>query len=92
MNNLAIGTFSAAEVWVKPWAIANYVLVYDTQRPPLAFRTREGDLALQTAGEFDAFPLHTQFLESHYGFAVRNRLSAALLYFANGTYADPTIN
>jgi hypothetical protein len=92
MNNLAIGTFSAAEVWVKPWAIANYVLVYDTQRPPLVFRTREGDLALQTAGEFDAFPLHTQFLESHYGFAVRNRLSAALLYFANGTYADPTIN
>lgn len=92
MNNLAIGTFSASEVWVKPWAIPNYVLVYDTTRPPLVYRTREADLALNTAGEFDAFPLHTQFLESHYGFAVRNRLSAAILNFSNASYTDPVIS
>lgn len=92
MNDLAIGTFSAAEVWVKPWAIANYVLVYDNAGPKvLALRTREGDLMLETAAENDLFPLHAQFLESHYGVAVRNRAGAALLYFANATYADPVI-
>ena len=93
MNNLAIGTFGAAEVWVKPWGIANYVLVYDAAGPrPLAYRQREGDLALNLAGQFEAFPLHTDFLEAHYGFGVRYRTAAAILYFANATYADPVIN
>ena len=91
MNDLAIGTFAAAEVWVKPWAIASYVLVYDNAGPkPLAIRVRDG-LLLETAAENDLFPLHAQFLESHYGAAVRNRASAAILYFANATYADPVI-
>lgn len=92
MNDLAIGTFSAAEVWVKPWAIANYVLVYDNAGPkPLVVRVRDGML-LETAAQNDAFPLHAEFMESHYGAAVRNRASAAVLYFANATYADPTIS
>jgi hypothetical protein len=92
MNDLAIGTFSSAEVWVKPWAIANYVLVYDNDGPkPLALRVRDGIL-LETAAENDLFPLHAKFLESHYGVAVRNRAGAAILYFANATYADPTIS
>lgn len=93
MNDLAIGTFAAAEVWVKPWGIANYPLFYDNAGPkPVAFRTREGDLMLETAAENDAFPLHAQFLESHYGFGVRNRTAAAVLMIGDTTYADPTIN
>ncbi len=93
MNDLAIGTFAAAEVWVKPWAIANYPLAYDNAGPkPIAFRTRENDLLLETAAENDAFPLHAQFLESHYGFGIRNRSAAAVLYNAGGAYVDPTIN
>ncbi|MBA2672026.1 MAG: hypothetical protein H0U67_16780 [Gemmatimonadetes bacterium] len=93
MNNLAIGTLGAAEVWVKPWGIANYPLAYDVAGPkPLVFRTRENDLMLETAAENDAFPLHAQFLESHYGFAVRNRGAAAILYVGGGSYVDPTIS
>lgn len=92
-NDLAIGTFSAAEVWVKPWGISNYPLFYDNAGPkPVAFRTREGDLALELAAENDAFPLHAQFFEAHYGFGVRNRLAAAVLFIGGGSYVDPTIN
>lgn len=93
MNDLAIGTFAAAEVWVKPWVISNYPLFYDNAGPkPVAFRTRDNDLLLETAAENDAFPLHAQFLESFYGFGIRNRLAAAVLYIGGGSYVDPTIN
>jgi hypothetical protein len=30
LDNRAIGIFGAAEVWVKPWAIANYAFITDT--------------------------------------------------------------
>lgn len=93
MNNMAIGMFNVAEVWVKPWGISNYPLFYDVGGPrPVRYRYREGDLALQTAAANDAFPLHAEFLESHYGFGVWNRLGAAVLYIGGASYTDPTIS
>jgi hypothetical protein len=93
MNDLAIGMFGPAEVWVKPWGISNYPLAYDVSGPkPVVYRFREGDLALQTAAQNDAFPLHADFLESHYGFAIRNRIGAAVLDNGHASYTDPTIN
>ena len=38
----AIGIFHGAEVWVKPWAIANFAFAWDAASPqkPLVFRQR----------------------------------------------------
>jgi hypothetical protein len=93
MNNLAIGTFGAAEVWVKPWAIANYALAYDADGPkPVVFRQLEGNLAgLQIEADNDAFPLHSQFMGAKYGFGVWTRWAAAILNFSNASYTDPVI-
>lgn len=94
LDNRAIGIFGAAEVWVKPWAIANYIFAYDEAGPnPLAFRQDKSTSmqGLQIAAELDSYPLHAQFMESDFGVGVWERTNGAVLYFANATYADPTI-
>lgn len=95
MNNLQIGTFSAAEVWVKPWAVSSYPLAYDSANPskPLRYRQRNGEAlqGLQTAAQNDAFPLHAEFMEAHFGFGVRERTAAAVLDNAHASYTDPTV-
>lgn len=96
MDNRQIGYFGASEVWVKPWGIANYVLTYDTAstQKPLAIRQRDATSrqGLRIAATLRAFPLVAQYQEAEYGIGVWNRLSAAILYFANATYADPVIS
>jgi hypothetical protein len=95
LDNRAIGIFEGAEVWVKPWAIANYILVWDDGSPkPLAMRQRDNTAmqGLRIAGENDAFPLHAQYMEAEFGFGAWNRTNGAVLYFGNTTYADPTIS
>jgi hypothetical protein len=91
-NDRPIGVFGAAEVWVKPWAIANYALAYDVgaAEKPLAYRTRTGatDAGLVIAAELDDYPLHAQHMEAEFGFGVWGRVSAAVLYFAGGSYVD----
>lgn len=94
LNNKPIGFFGAAEVWVKPWAIANYAFIWDAgdASKPLVLRTRPNrgpDLAI--AAELDAYPLHAQYMESYYGFGVWTRTNGAVHYFGGGTYTDPTI-
>lgn len=95
MNDRAIGTFGPSEVWVKPWAIANYAVTLDTAAPQkaLAFRqrTNAADAGLGIAAELDAFPLHAQYMEAEFGIAVQNRVAGAVFYFAGGAYADPTL-
>lgn len=94
LNNRLIGYFGAAEVWVKSWAIANYVVVYDADpaNKPLAMRERtSGSGGLRIAAELAAFPLNATYQEAEFGLGVWNRTKAAVLYFANATYADPTI-
>ncbi len=58
-NDRAIGLFGAAEVWVKPWGIANYAMASDTMAPkPLVARTRDGSgIKLDTIGTNVLFPL-----------------------------------
>jgi hypothetical protein len=94
MDDLAIGTFHSAEVWVKPWGIANYVaaLVEGATEKPLAMRTREGGSNLQIAAQIEAQPLQADYMQAEYGFGVWNRTAGGVLYFANATYASPTIS
>ena len=96
LDNRAIGIFEGAEIWVKPWAIANYVFSWDSASPnkPLAFRQRaqESLQGLRIAAENSAFPLTAKFMEAEYGLGVWTRTNGAVLYFAGGSYVDPTIS
>ncbi len=98
VQNRAIGVFDAAEVWVKSWIPANYVLAMDTapNRRPLVYRTRPGaNLGfgdLQLASDDEAYPLRAQHFEREFGIGVWMRDSAAVLRTNNATYAAPTIS
>ena len=96
LDNRAIGIFNGAEVWVKPWAIANYALAWDAGDPnkPLAFRQRSNTAlqGLRIAATLNTYPLVAQYMEAEWGIGVWTRTNGAILYFANGTWADPTIN
>lgn len=96
LDNRQIGWFGASQVWVKPWGIANYVATYDADasEKPLAFRQRTATArqGLRIAATLRAFPLVAQYQEAEYGVGVWNRLSAAILYFAAGSYSDPSIS
>lgn len=94
-NDRAIGLFGAAEVWVKPWAIANYIVALETAggAKPLAIRVPDGNtIRLEVAGTNVMFPLQAEYQESHFGVGVSERTAGAVLYFANATYSDPTIS
>lgn len=96
LDNRAIGILEGAEVWVKPWAIANYTFAWDAgdARKPLAYRQRDNQAlqGLRIAATFSSHPLVAQFMEAEYGIGVWTRTNGAVLYFASGTYADPTIS
>ncbi len=94
-NDRAIGLFGAAEVWVKPWGIANYALCSDLMADkPVVARTRDGGgITLDTVGTNVLFPLQADYMESEFGFGVWNRTNGAILYHAGGAgaYVDPTL-
>jgi len=96
LDNRAIGIFGAAEVHVKPWAIANYIFCWDdgSAQKPLAFRQRAQETlqGLRIAAQLDTHPLHAQYLEAEYGLGIWSRTNGGILYFANATYADPSIS
>jgi hypothetical protein len=96
LDNRAIGIFNGSEVWVKPWAIANYALAYDAGATgkPLAFRQRDQTAlqGLRIASQFDSYPLYAQFMEAEYGMGVWTRTNGAVLYFAGVSYTDPVIS
>lgn len=96
LDNRAIGILDAAEIWVKPWGIANYAFAWDAGTPekPLAFRQRaqQSLQGLRIVAEIDTFPLHAQYMEAEFGLGVWTRTNGAVLYYGNTTYADPTIN
>lgn len=94
LNNRFIGYFGPAEVWIKPWAIANYAFAWDAGAPGKVAALRErtaGAGDLRVVAEFEDHPIHTQFQEAEFGVGVWNRTAAAVLYFAGGAYSDPTI-
>lgn len=97
LDNRAIGIFHSAEVWVKPWAIANYYACYDMggEMKPLAYRQRtvEALQGLRIAAQNSAYPLIAQFLEAEFGVGVWTRTKGAVLFIdAGGSYVDPTIS
>jgi uncharacterized protein YciI len=115
--NRKIGVFRGADVWVKPWSIANYILVLVTntgQEKVLGLRTpsaySNGNLGaalpsilngkastpglgdLVVVSENDDYPLYAKQYERVFGFGVRNRVAAAVLYVGGTSYTDPTIS
>lgn len=95
LDNRMVGYFGAAEVWVRPWGIANYALAYDpsASQKPLAFRQRAQSTlqGLRMAAETPMHQLYARFMEDEFGVGVWNRTAAAVLYFAGASYTDPTI-
>jgi hypothetical protein len=94
LDNRAIGIFDSAEIWVKPWAIANYTFTYDstTANKPLVLRTRNGTApSLEIVAAIDTFPLYAEYMESEFGVGVWTRTNGHVLYFGGGSYTDPTI-
>jgi hypothetical protein len=94
-NNRMIGKFGAARVWVKPWAIANYVVAYDSDpaNKPLSLRQREQASlqGFQLVATNTNHPLTADVFEAEFGVGVWNRGKMAVLYTAGTTYTDPTI-
>lgn len=94
VDNRAIGLFGAAEVWVKPWAIAGYAFTWDSSDDlPLVMREEEQEAlrGLQLVAEIDAHPLTAEYWEARFGFGVWNRTNGAVHQFTNATYQNPTI-
>lgn len=92
-SNRRIGVYKGIyEVWVKPWALANYALILDLNGPKPLKRRQRPQLALRglrMSSQSQLEPLRVDFFESEFGFGVFGRSSAAVLQFNNATYQDP---
>ena len=94
LDNRAIGIFGSSEVWVKPWAIADYALIYDTNSPsPIVMREKPQSVlkGLRLAAELDTHPLIAQYFEAYFGMGIWTRTNGVVHYSAGGSYVDPTI-
>jgi hypothetical protein len=94
MNNVQIGWFGRAEVWLRTWGIQGYVAALDINAPGSPVVMREyalGESNLRTVAQFDMFPLHAEFMEAEFGMAVWYRSAGAVGYFAGAAYTDPVI-
>lgn len=91
VDNRAIGILGAAEVWVKSWVPAGYLVVYDAgeSTKPLCFRQHPAGAlqGLRIAARLDDYPLYADQMESYFGIGVWNRTAAAVLYYAAGAGA-----
>lgn len=98
IDNRAIGLFGAAEVWVKSWVPAGYVVAYDADAPEKPLIRRQHPVAamngLRIAARLDDYPLYADEMEAYYGFGVWNRTAAAVLYYAASAsaYVTPTFS
>lgn len=94
LDNRQIGWFGAAEVWTKPWAVANYAVAYDYSAPakPLVRRVEQNDRGMHIAATNESHPLVAEFMEWFHGFGAWNRTALAVLRFNNSTYAAPTLS
>ena len=96
LENKLLGYWTGGvEVWVKPWCIANYVVCVATGmgEKALLYRQRPQS-SLQgwrIAAPYEEYPMIAEHAEAEFGFSAFNRTMAAVLYFANATYAVPTI-
>jgi len=95
LEDRAIGFHGPAEIWVKWWIPASYLLAFiwgGDGQPVLGWRKPEGGMAqfaeLRLAAELDRYPLHANAWERRFGISAWNRTRAAVLYTASGTYAN----
>lgn len=93
LYNRPIGIFDNAEVHVKPWVPANYLIAWQDGVPkPLVRRVQPGaggDLTL--VYEDERHPLRARAWERRTGIGVWNRTGAACLYIGDTTYAAPSL-
>lgn len=90
--NRRIGVFDAAEVWVKPWVPANYIVAW-MQGQDTALVLRERRAGSSTFGldyEDEKYPLRARQLGREFGVGVKNRVGAAVLKTDNATYSTPS--
>lgn len=96
LDNRMIGYYGAAEIWIKPWMVANYAFCSDIQNgmKPLVFREDVGGAAkgLYVAAELDDYPLYAKAMQAEFGVGVWNRGNGAVLQFNNASYTAPTIS
>lgn len=91
-SNKFVGVFGVADVWVKPWGIANYAMCYDRNAPkPLGYRRHSGQIGLTQKQLVSIDPIAVNFFEALFGFGVMTRTNGAVLQFDNASYVDPTI-
>jgi hypothetical protein len=101
-NSRAIGLYNGAEVWVKPWILANYPIVWSTAaEKPVCYRYDpdygDGLFLLNPStmqpypGNVLAYPYNVQIRRRIFGCGVWNRVAAAVGYWGDTTYAAPTI-
>lgn len=95
-KNRRIGIYGAAEIWVKPYAVAGYCFARDTGKRPLAWRKRRGDDNggfgnLEIAAEDERLPLRAQTVEREFGIGVNDRAAGAVGYIGGNVYVAPTI-
>jgi hypothetical protein len=97
LDNHAIGIFEGAEVWIKPWGIANYAFAWDAGSPnkPLGFRQRAQTTlqGLRVAARLSTHPFIADYMEVEFGIGAWTRTNGACLFFNSGSaYASPAIN
>jgi hypothetical protein len=94
VTNRAIGIIGPAEVWIKPWVPAGYVLCLHVGQGgnALVRRTREGGGGnLDVLFDNEIYPLRARAMGREFGFGVFNRVAAAVLYTTTGGYVNPVI-
>jgi hypothetical protein len=94
LYNRPIGIYGNAEIWIKPWMIANYAFSFIPEQPAaVAMRVPTfaglGDLNLVM--EDERYPLRARSYERQFGMSIWNRTNGAVLYFAGGAYVAPTV-
>lgn len=89
-----IGTFNAAEVWIKPWVPSDYLFIFDAMADEETLVQRQhqnsGMRGLRLAAEIRDYPLNIDNMEHYMGFGVWNRTNGVVHYTGAGTYSDPS--
>jgi hypothetical protein len=94
-TNRAIGILGPAEIWVKPWIPAGYIVavhVGGTEKALVRRIRRMGGGQLELLFDNEQYPLRAQAVGREFGFGVWNRVAAAALYTGGTSYTDPTIS
>jgi hypothetical protein len=95
INNRAIGFINGAEIWVKPWMVANYSVAVNLAAADKPLKMREpmaeSRRGFRPVAEIANFPLQARMFEALFGFGAYNRGAAAVLFVgAGGMYVVPS--